>query len=327
MNNIPILLNVQDLAVDVRVRNYFLPIVKGVSFSLRQGETLGIVGESGAGKSMLGNAIAGMLESPVRLCGGRVELNGRRIDHLKGEDARRLRGKTIGMVFQDPLTSLDPLFTVGDQLMETICTHEKISRAEARSLAIAMLEATGIPAAAERIDDYPHKFSGGMRQRVVLALVLCTYPKLVIADEPTTALDVSVQAQIIQLLRKMCDDNGTSVILITHDMGVIAEATDRVMVMYDGRVVEIGPTAEVIRNAQHPYTRGLMASIPPLDLRPDRLEQIEGSMPQVGAAVSGCAFHPRCPHAMEKCRSECPTLEGEPEHLRGCWLEGSDNHG
>lgn len=315
------LLEVRNLQVDVDVRDTRLAIIKGVSLSLARGETLGIVGESGAGKSVFGSAVAGLLEPPILKTGGEVFLEGRRIDNLDGEEMRQLRGASIGMVFQDPLTSLDPLFSVGDQLVETIRTHKKVSRDVARAQALDLLNATGIPAAEQRIDDYPHQFSGGMRQRVVLALALCANPKLVIADEPTTALDVSVQAQIIRLLGRLCRDYGTSVILITHDMGVIAEACDNVAVMYSGRVVEYGPTREIIRNPRHPYTRGLMASIPPLYERPERLQQIDGAMPPVGLDLPGCAFQPRCPVAVEKCGVEIPRLFGDETWISACWLE------
>ena len=315
------LLDVRDLRVAVDIRDRRLPIIKGVSLALRKGETLGIVGESGAGKSVFGSAVAGLLELPILKTGGEVYLHGNRIDNLTGEKMRRLRGADIGMVFQDPLTSLDPLFTVGDQLVETIRTHKNLSRKEARARALALLKETGIPAAERRIDDYPHQFSGGMRQRVVLALALCADPKLVIADEPTTALDVSVQAQIIRLLGRLCREHGTSVILITHDMGVIAEACDNVAVMYAGRVVEYGPTRDIIRNPRHPYTRGLMASIPPLDARPDRLNQIDGAMPRVGLDIAGCAFRAHCPVAMDRCRNDIPELIGDVTWASACWLE------
>ena len=315
------LLEVRDLRVAVDVRDRCLPIIKGVNLSLSPGETLGGVGESGAGKSVFGGAVAGLLEPPIRKTGGEVYLNGQRIDNLSGDQMRRLRGASIGMVFQDPLTSLDPLFSVGDQLIETIRTHKDMSRVNARARALDLLKATGIPAAEQRIDDYPHQFSGGMRQRVVLALALCADPKLLIADEPTTALDVSVQAQIIGLLARLCREHGTSVILITHDMGVIAEACDNVAVMYAGRVVEYGPTRDIIRNPRHPYTRGLMASIPPLHERPARLQQIDGAMPRVGLDISGCEFRARCPMALDKCADDVPWLIGDDKRSSACWLE------
>ncbi len=315
------LLEVSDLKVAVDVRDRQFSIIKGVSLSIAPGETLGVVGESGAGKSVFGSAVAGLLEQPIRKTGGEVHLHGRRIDTLSGEELRRLRGASIGMVFQDPLTSLDPLFTIGDQLIETIRTHKPVSYTEAHAHALKLLKETGIPAAEQRMNDYPHQFSGGMRQRVVLALALCVDPQLVIADEPTTALDVSVQAQIIRLLGRLCRDHGTSVVLITHDMGVIAEACDNVAVMYAGRVVEYGPTREIIRNPRHPYTRGLMASIPPLDKRPDRLQQIDGAMPQIGHDLAGCAFRSRCPSAFAKCEGDVPQLIGDERRSSACWLE------
>lgn len=314
------LLEVKDIHVSIGVRHGSIKVLDGVSISLKKGEILGLVGESGAGKSLFGSAIAGMLEPPIRVDSGMVILNGKRIDNLPDDEVRRIRGRDIGMIFQDPLTSLDPLFTVGDQLIETIRVHNAVDTNEARRRAIRLLEETGLPSAEQRFDHYPHQFSGGMRQRVVIALALCAKPKLVIADEPTTALDVSVQAQIIGLLERMCRNHGSSVILITHDMGVISDATDRVAVMYAGRIVEMGPTREVIDNSRHPYTIGLMASIPPLNKRPNRLPQIEGSMPHPGALPGGCAFHPRCQKAFDKCLAEAPVLAGSDTHQTACWL-------
>jgi peptide/nickel transport system ATP-binding protein len=231
---------------------------------------------------------------------------------------RRLRGKHIGMVFQDPLTSLNPLLSIGDQLTETMLTHLPISRAEAHQRAVAALEEVGIPGAAERISSYPHEFSGGMRQRVVIALALCAEPSLIIADEPTTALDVSVQAQIIALLKRLCRDRGTAVMLITHDMGVIAEAADRVAVMYAGRLAELGAVRDVLTEPQHPYTQGLMASTPLASQGKARLHQIEGAMPRLNAVPEGCPFHPRCAYAQDKCRT-APTPQIWGGHA-ACWF-------
>jgi peptide/nickel transport system ATP-binding protein len=253
-------------------------------------------------------AIIGLLEPPGRIAGGEILLEGARIDNLPAEAMRKIRGRRIGAIFQDPLTSLNPLYTVGRQIIETIQTHLPMSNEAARKRAIALLAEVGISAPERRIDNYPHQFSGGMRQRVVIALALCAEPKLIIADEPTTALDVSIQAQIIQLLKKLCRENGTAVMLVTHDMGVIAETADRVAVMYAGRIVEIGPVQEVIHNPQHPYTAGLMASIPTLGQDVERLAQIEGSMPRLNAIPAGCPFNPRCPRVFDRCRVERPQL-------------------
>ena len=300
------LLDVKNLVVEFPTRRGILTAVDNVSFDLARGEVLGLVGESGAGKSITGSAIIGLIEPPGRIATGTVHLAGRRIDNLPYEKMRRIRGDKIGMVFQDPLTSLNPLYTVAEQLVETILTHKDISKKQARDRAIGLLDEVGIPAADLRIDDYPHQFSGGMRQRVVIALALCADPELIIADEPTTALDVSVQSQIVSVLKKMCSEHGASVILITHDMGVIAEAADRVAVLYSGRMAEIGPVRDVIKHPQHPYTKGLMGSIPTITQEGDRLTQIPGSMPRLTDRPPGCAFAPRCEMAMDVCRQSHP---------------------
>ena len=315
-------LTVEDLAVEFPTRRGILTAVDGVSFRIDPGEVLGVVGESGAGKSITGTAVIGLLEPPGRIARGRILLRGERIDGLSEEAMRRIRGRRIGAVFQDPLTSLNPLYTVGRQLVETIRTHLDLDPAEARGQAVRLLQEVGIPAAERRIDHYPHQFSGGMRQRVVIALALCANPELVIADEPTTALDVSIQAQIITLLKRMCRDHGAAVMLITHDMGVIAETADRVAVMYAGRLVEVGPVREVIKNPRHPYTVGLMGSIPTVHRRVGRLVQIDGAMPRLNAIPPGCAFHPRCPQAFEACRARRPELLPTDRGAAACWLFG-----
>jgi peptide/nickel transport system ATP-binding protein len=315
------LLSVRDLVVEFPTRRGTLTAIDRLSFDIARGEVLGMVGESGAGKSLTGAAIIGLLDPPGRIAGGEIRLDEQRIDNIPPEAMRRIRGKRIGMVFQDPLTSLNPLYTVAQQLTETIRTHLPISEAEARKRAIALLDRVGIPAAARRVDDYPHHFSGGMRQRVVIALALCAEPELVIADEPTTALDVSVQAQIIDLLREICSERGAAVLLITHDMGVIAETADRVAVLYAGRLAEIGPVRDIIDRPEHPYTQGLMGSIPATRDTGDRLVQIPGSMPRLNAIPSGCAFNPRCPHAFDRCRTERPQAIGRAGGRRvACWL-------
>jgi peptide/nickel transport system ATP-binding protein len=314
------ILSVRDLRVEFPTRRGVLTAVDGVSFDIGPREVLGVVGESGAGKSLTGTAIIGLIEPPGRIAGGEVRLRGERIDRLPQEALRRIRGKRIGMVFQDPLTSLNPLYRIGDQLVETITTHSDLSGAQARRHALALLAEVGIPAPAARIDNYPHQFSGGMRQRVVLALAIAAGPELIIADEPTTALDVSVQAQIIALMKRLCREHGVAIMLITHDMGMIAETADRVAVMYAGRIVEIGAVRDVIKAPLHPYTAGLMGSIPTLDHDVDRLVQIPGSMPRLGAIPAGCAFHPRCARAFAPCKIHRPELrQGDPSEV-ACWL-------
>ncbi|MFU8835784.1 MAG: ABC transporter ATP-binding protein [Roseovarius sp.] len=304
-------LSVRNLTVEIPTRRGVLRPVDAMSFDIAAGETLGVVGESGAGKSMTGNAVIGLLERPARITGGEVRLKGARIDNLRPEEMRRIRGKRIGMIFQDPLTSLNPLLTVGEQLSETIRLHLGVSETEAGRRAVAALDEVGIPAAKARIGSYPFEFSGGMRQRVVIALALCAEPELVIADEPTTALDVSVQAQIVALLRRLCRERGLAVMLVTHDMGVIAEAADRVAVVYAGRLAEIGPVRDVIQTASHPYTAGLMASTPLASAGQRRLRQIPGAMPRLDALPEGCAFHPRCERADAQCRQDpAPTVTG-----------------
>ena len=314
------LLSVHGLRVEFAARRGTLVALDDVSFTIAPGEVLGVVGESGAGKSLTGAAIIGLLEPPGRVAAGEIRLRGRRIDNLPPDDMRRVRGREIGAIFQDPLTSLNPLYSVGRQIEETIRAHLPLSAAQARERAIELLEATGIPAAGQRIDHYPHQFSGGMRQRVVIALALAAEPALVVADEPTTALDVSIQAQIIDLLKQLCREKGTAVMLITHDMGVIAETADRVAVMYAGRVAEIGPVTDVIHSPGHPYTRGLMGSIPSIGTARDRLAQIDGAMPRLNAIPAGCAFHPRCPQAMPVCSRDRPELMPAGPTRAACWL-------
>jgi peptide/nickel transport system ATP-binding protein len=309
------------LKVGFPTRRGTLTAVDGVSFDIAAGEVLGVVGESGAGKSLTGAAIIGLIEPPGRILEGKVHLNGARIDSLPAGEMRKLRGRRIGMVFQDPLTSLNPLYRIGDQLVETIRTHADMPAHAARERAVALLHEVGIQGAAARMDSFPHELSGGMRQRVVLALALCAEPDLVIADEPTTALDVSIQAQIIALLKRLAQERGTAVMLITHDMGVIAEMADRVAVMYAGRIVEMGPVREVVLNPRHPYTRGLMGAIPPIAARAPRLAQIPGAMPPLDAIPPGCAFHPRCSQAFGRCRTERPErLPVAPSCEAACWL-------
>ena len=319
MRNTEPLLRVEHLRVEVPTRRGTLVAVDDVSFDIAPGEVLGVVGESGAGKSLTGGAIIGLLEPPLRIAGGRITLGGTRIDNLPYEAMRRIRGKEIGAIFQDPLTSLNPLYAIGYQLVETIRTHLDLGPAEARARALSLLREVGISGADERIGHYPHQLSGGMRQRVVIALALAANPRLIIADEPTTALDVSIQAQIIALLKRLGRDHGTAIMLVTHDMGVIAETAHRVAVMYAGRIVEIGPARSIVDRPSHPYTIGMMASIPRTAGQRGRLQQIDGTMPRLNAIPPGCSFNPRCTKAIDRCRRERPELMPVKETETACW--------
>ena len=312
-------LSVRNLQVEFASRRGTLRAINGVSFDIAKGEVLGVVGESGAGKSVTGLSVIGLIDPPGRIAGGEIRLAGLRIDNLPPEEMRRVRGKRIGMIFQDPLTSLNPLYKVGDQIVETIRTHLNLSEQAARRRAIDLLAEVGIPAPEKRIDGYPHEFSGGMRQRVVIALAICAEPELIIADEPTTALDVSVQAQIISLIKRLGRDHGTAVMLVTHDMGVIAETSDRVAVMYAGRVAEIGPVQDVVRNPLHPYAKGLMGAIPTLAGDDKRLVQIPGSMPRLSTIPRGCAFNPcRC---SDTCRPAAHSIRAAtPPSIVAGWI-------
>ena len=307
------LLEIKNLSVSLKKRDNISVAVDDLSLNLYPGEILGLVGESGAGKSMTGSAILGLIESPLYISAGTISLKGRSII----EAPENIRGSQISMIFQDPLVSLNPLKTIGEQLIKTIKTHFNISKAEALDRSKKLLSDVGIDP--ERIEAYPHTFSGGMRQRVVIALALAPEPSVIIADEPTTALDVSVQAQILNLLKQLCTERGTSIILITHDMGVISETTDRVAVLYSGRLVEIGKTSDVLQRPQHPYTAGLVASTPNIDSSSfdKKLFQIPGAMPDIDDVPDGCAFHPRCEHARDKCQKHRPPLF---DARVSCWL-------
>ncbi len=319
------LLQVKNLVVEFPSRRGTLRALDDISFDIAPGEILGVVGESGAGKSLTGASIIGLLEPPGRIASGQILLEGQRIDNLNHDEMRHIRGRKIGAIFQDPLTSLNPLYSVGRQLMETIQAHLPVNQAEARRRAIDLLKSTGIPAAEERIEHYPHQFSGGMRQRVVIALALAAEPKLIVADEPTTALDVSIQAQIISLLKNLCKERGAAVMLITHDMGVIAETCDRVAVLYAGRVAEIGPVHEVINHPAHPYTAGLMAAIPDMSVDREHLAQIDGAMPRLNAIPQGCAFNPRCTKTIDRCKVDRPDLIQAGATRAACWLHAEKN--
>jgi peptide/nickel transport system ATP-binding protein len=311
------LLQVDDLSVVFDTRRGPSAAVLDVTIDVAVGEVLAIVGESGAGKSVTGMAVLGLLEPPARIVAGEISFEGRPIGALAPRAMRALRGRKIGAVFQDPLSSLDPLFTIGDQLVETIMTHAAMPQTQARSKAVRLLDEVGIPSA--RLDQYPHEFSGGMRQRVVIALALCGDPKLLVADEPTTALDATTQAQIVDLIDRLRREREMAVMLITHDMSVVAAIADRVAVMYAGRIVETGPTEAVIGSPRHPYTRGLMLAIPRLGVRPRRLVQIDGVMPRARTEQSDCAFHPRCPERIEICAQAAPPQRSVAETRFACW--------
>jgi oligopeptide/dipeptide ABC transporter ATP-binding protein len=295
--------------------------VDGISFSLQAGRTLGIVGESGCGKSVTSLSIMGLVPRPPgRIAGGEILFEGVDLLKLDAEALRDLRGARMAMIFQEPMTSLNPAYTVGEQIVEGILRHQAIDRAAARAKAIEMLRLVRIPAPEQRFDEYPHKLSGGMRQRAMIAMALACGPRLLIADEPTTALDVTIQAQILDLLRRLREETGTAIILITHDLGVIAELADDVVVMYAGQIVERAPVRRLFEAAQHPYTIGLLGAIPELDRRRARLATIEGTVPDLGAELPGCRFAPRCPFAEPRCRADAPSLrEVEPGHEAACW--------
>jgi len=307
------LLEIDQLSVSLQKRKQTLKAVDNLSLKIYSGEILGLVGESGAGKSMTGSAILGLIDPPLFISSGKIIFEGERID----QNTKNIRGSKISMIFQDPLVSLNPLRRIGDQLVETIITHFDISNTQAFERAKSLLEEVGIDPS--RINAYPHTFSGGMRQRVVIALALAPEPALIIADEPTTALDVSVQAQILDLLKKLAKERGTAIILITHDMGVIAETTDRVAVLYSGRLAEIGKTVDVLKDPKHPYTKGLVASTPRIDANSllEKLFQIPGAMPDLDNIPEGCPFHPRCDFADAQCRKEQPPLF---QNRSACWL-------
>jgi peptide/nickel transport system ATP-binding protein len=298
--------------------------VDGVSFDLHLGETLGVVGESGCGKTVTSLSILRLIPEPpghIRP-GSFIEFDGRNLLTLPPRDLRAIRGNRIAMIFQEPMTSLNPVLTIGDQVAEAAIVHEHITRSAARDRAIAMLRQVGLPDPERRVDDYPHQLSGGMRQRVMIAMALICRPQILIADEPTTALDVTIQAQILELLDSLQRQLGMAILLITHDLGVVAGTADRVVVMYAGQVVETATTTELFAHPQHPYTEGLLASIPRLQGPHTRLRSIPGSVPAATDWPGGCRFHPRCPFAWERCRTEEPTLleAGAPGHAARCWL-------
>jgi peptide/nickel transport system ATP-binding protein len=320
------LLSVRDLRVGFNTEDGLLRAVDGVSFDLVPGEVLAIVGESGSGKSVTAQTLMGLTRSPNARIEGSVRLRGDELLDASDAELQRVRGSEVAMVFQDPMTSLNPVYRVGAQIVEAIRAHDsKVGREEGRERAVKLLDSVGIPDAARRVDDYPHEFSGGMRQRAMIAMGLALEPSVLIADEPTTALDVTIQAQILRLLERLNRERNLATILITHDLGVVAEMADRVLVMYGGRVVEEGTLDEIFYDPQHPYTWGLLGSIARLDRpRPERLPQIGGAPPSLLALPQGCAFRPRCPHAFDRC-PELPDLAARlaeaPAHRDRCWIE------
>ena len=317
-------LEVEDIRTRFHTRDGTVHAVNGISFDLDEGELLGVVGESGSGKSVTMMSMLKLLPMPpAEIVSGQVRLEGNDLIRLNPNDLRRVRGAEVGFVFQDPMTSLNPVLTVGYQLIEPLRVHLGMSRAAARRRAVELLDRVGIPAAASRLDDFPHRFSGGMRQRVMIAIALACNPKVLIADEPTTALDVTIQAQILDLVKRLRRESGMAIIWITHDLGVMAGLADRVMVMYGGLVVERASAAKLYKHPRHPYTQGLLRTLPRLDgTRADRLESIPGQPPSLAEPPNACPFAPRCGHAFERCWRENPALDMVVDgHEVACWLE------
>ncbi|MFP5222434.1 MAG: ABC transporter ATP-binding protein [Acidobacteriota bacterium] len=302
------LLQVKDLEVTFALRSGKFQAVKGVSFDVAKGERLGLVGESGAGKSITGFSIINLISQPGYISGGQVLFEGRDLSKLSPEEMRSIRGDRVAMIFQDPMMTLNPVLTIGQQMIETVRAHRDVSEDEARAIAMDKLAKVHISSPERRLKQYPHEFSGGMRQRIVIAISLLSDPALIIADEPSTALDVTIQAEIMELLLELCESERMGLILISHDLGVVSQVTQRMAIMYAGSIVEVGPTAEIITNPSHPYTQGLLAALPGLQKRRGRLNQIPGVMPGLTSIPPGCAFHPRCQNAMPVCSEKIPAL-------------------
>jgi len=316
-------LSLQELKTYFFTRNGVVKAVDGVSLDLGEGETLGIVGESGSGKTVSCLSVLRLVPAPGKITGGRIVFEGRDLAGLREEEVRHVRGRRIGMVFQDPMSSLNPFLTVGEQVAEPLRAHEGMSRSQARDRAVEMLEKVGLPEPGERLRDYPHRFSGGMRQRVMIAMALIGGPRVLIADEPTTALDVTIQAQVLELFGSIKVSMGTSILLITHNLGIVAGMADRVAVMYAGRVVEYAATRTLFERPRHPYTLGLLQAVPRLgENAPQRLASIPGSPPDLARLPPGCSFYDRCPFRREQCRQEAPPLAPvENGHLASCWVD------
>lgn len=315
------LLEVRDLKTCFYTEDGVVPAVDGVSFSVDKGETIGIVGESGCGKSVTSLSVMRLIPNPPgKIVGGEIIFEGENILEKSEAEMRHIRGNEISMIFQEPMTSLNPVFTIGDQIMEAIMLHQKVGKREARKKTIEMLKLVGIPSAEKRVDEYPHQMSGGMRQRVMIAMALSCNPKLLIADEPTTALDVTIQAQILDLMLKLKEDLGTAIMLITHDLGVIAETVNKVVVMYAGKIVESADVVSIFKKPEHPYTLGLLGSIPKVNEDRERLQVIEGVVPNPFNMPTGCRFHPRCSFVRDICKEEEPELvDVEDGHQVRCW--------
>jgi len=300
------LLSVRDLSVKFAMRDNTVTALNQISFDLCKGERLGIVGESGAGKSITGFALMNLLSRPGYIDGGKIQFLGDDITQMPEAKMRNIRGNEMAMIFQDPMVTLNPVLTIGQQMVETLMAHRKLSKAEAEQIAIVKLREVYIPSPEERLDQYPHELSGGMRQRIIIAIALLLDPQLIIADEPTTALDVTIQADIMELLLELCESNKVGLILITHDLGVVSQMTERTLVMYAGRIIESGRTREIINDPQHPYTQGLINALPQQTKPGQRLKQIPGNMPSLTAIPPGCPFSPRCEYAQDRCLTEAP---------------------
>ena len=323
------LLEVKNLKVTFRLRSGPLDAIRDTSFSLHKGERLGLVGESGAGKSVAGFSIINLISQPGSISGGEIWFEGENLVKASTKKMRNIRGNRISMIFQDPMMTLNPVLTVGTQMTEVVLTHQNISRAEARKIALEKLKLVRMPTPEKRIDQYPFELSGGMRQRIVIACALMSHPSLIIADEPTTALDVTIQAEIMELLLQLCKTEKMGLLLITHDLAVVSQVTERIAVMYAGRIVELGSTTDIINSPQHPYTFGLLQALPQEKNRGKRLNQIDGSMPTLADLPTGCAFHPRCPDKTERCLKEIPQLinYGGKDQNVACHLIDEKTHG
>lgn len=319
-----VLLEIKDLGIQFKTGEGTVQPIRGVNFSLKKGETLGVVGESGSGKSVTSLAVMGLLpEKKSKIVSGNIYFNNKDITYLSEGQYRKLRGNEISMIFQEPMTSLNPVFTIGEQLSEPLKQHKKMSKKHRREAIINVLKQVGIPRAEQIINEYPHQLSGGMRQRIMISLALLCEPKLLICDEPTTALDVTIQAQILELMKQIKEEKNMSLLFITHDLGVVAEMCDRVVVMYAGEIVEVAEINELFDNPLHPYTKGLISSLPTNNNRKSTLYSIKGQVPRPEEIGEGCAFVNRCPYALQKCSKQTPPTFSKGDHLSKCWLQES----